>query len=470
MESERKLFGTHGVRGIVDTELTPQLCLELGESFGTYVGKGRTIVVGHDPRKSSETLEDALCSGLLNCGCDVRRLGMVATPVLSFAVRQLRADAGVMTTASHVPPEYNGVKLYASDGSTCTHAQENEVEALFRSRKLAVASFREKGKTLQCDDITERYMQAVKEFVNVERIKKAGLHVAADCADGAASFLTPKLLKELGCSEVTTLNCNPDGLFSHRRLEPVAENLAELMALVKKSGASIGVAHDGDADRSGFIDETGSFVHGDRILALIVHHMLRGTSGEVIVTTIETSSVILDAAELVHATVEWCPVGEPEVVERMKKTGSRVGGEENIGLIARNFGWSREGPLAIALVLDILAETRQTLSSLLDRYPKYHTIKLALRYPNKEFHRHKDHALQLIGSNLPKGYDRLVTLDGYKMFFGKSWLCIRASGTEPLLRVFAESGDEAKAKELAERGTELVKKAMSESGAGLPSS
>jgi len=457
-KNQSKLFGTHGVRVTVGDELTSELALNLGYALGTQLGEGRTVAIAYDPRTSSTLLENALTAGLLDCGCNVRRLGMTPLPVLSFGIRYLHTDAGVMITASHNPPEYNGIKFYSSDGSAFTYQQDLEVENIYMSRKFSPASYTKKGKSEIVSDLGSAYIEAVKRYLDCRLISERDFSVVLDGGGGAASYLTPKLLTALGYKTIA-INCEPNGLFAERPLEPRPENLTLLMKTVKEKQASLGAAHDGDGDRSAYVDEEGNFIQGDRILALICHHVLKSHPGGTIVTPVNTSSVILDVAELVKAKVEWTAIGEPSVLERMKEKNAEIGGEENVGLMFPKWSWAREGPFAISMVLNIMAEEGRKISALLKEYPEYYSVKMNVPVPNGIFQKNKKRIMANIQKMLPDDYDNIVAIDGYKVFYGKNWLLVRSSGTEPLFRIFVEASGKKEASKLAALGRNIINEA-----------
>lgn len=457
-----RLFGTHGIRGIVNSTMTPDLAIRLGRALGTSLGKERRVLIGHDPRTSSELLECAFVSGLLDCGCNVTRLGMIPLPILAFALRKIPSDAGVMITASHNPPQYNGIKIYDADGSAFTNDKDSEIEDLYFSQKFAIAEYTGKGKLEEKRDIQTDYINGILEFVDSKNIQKCNFKVVVDAGGGAASRVTPLLLSKLGCT-VIEHNCDPDGLFKERPLEPRPENLSRLMELVKQHHADLGVAHDGDADRTAYSDENGCFIQGDRILAVMCRYLLRDRPGSTIVTSINSSSVIDDAARLVDAKVARTRVGEPAVIQKMKETNAPVGGEENVGLIFRDWSWSREGPFSLALILEIMSRERKTISQLQGMFPVYMMRKFDVSLdPGTNYEEVKRMVMKRIETNLPKNRTNVLTIDGFKIIFDYGWLLIRPSGTEFKFRIFAEAQTEEKVEELANLGASLVEQSRIE--------
>jgi phosphomannomutase/phosphoglucomutase len=462
MHSSKKtrLFGTHGIRGIVGKSITPELALGLGRALGTYEGKAKRVLIGHDTRTSSELLEHAFISGVLDSGCNVTKLGMIPLPTLAFALRNIRSDAGVMITASHNPPEFNGIKFYDADGSAFTSHRDSAIEDLYCQQQFTVADYANKGKLDEDREVLEHYLASIVDRVDGRSIRERNLKIVVDAGGGAASHVTPSLLERLSCTVVKS-NCEPDGLFRGRPLEPRPENLSKLQSLVKQHGADVGVAHDGDADRTAYVDENGNFIQGDRILALLCYYVLKDRPGNTIVTPLITSSVTDDAASLVKATVVRTAVGEPAVVEKMKETNALIGGEENVGLILRDWSWAREGPFAVALVLEIMAKMKQSISALLGMFPLYEMKKLDIPFVAEgDYEGQKHKVMQAIERNLPKHCLDVETVDGFKILFDDGWLSIRPSGTEFKFRVFAEARRQQRVEELASLGEQLVQQSL----------
>ncbi|RLI25563.1 phosphoglucosamine mutase [Candidatus Bathyarchaeota archaeon] len=460
-EAPQPSFGTFGLRGVANVDLTPQLALKIGLCMANYLGPGKTVVVGRDPRTSSAMLSMAVSSGLLSGGCNVKDVGLVTTPALSFAVKTLKADGGVMITASHNPPEWNGIKLWNGDGSGFSRTQDRVIEDMLRRGEFRHVDWSHIGRLERVEGIPDMYVEGILSRVDVDTIRRRGYRVVLDCGGGSACYSSPKLLRKLGC-DLKVINCRPDGFFKQRLPEPRPENLSRLMETVRSIGADLGVAHDGDADRAAFIDEKGRYVQGDRILALICLNYLRNRPKGLIVTTVITSSVIYDVAEMVGARVILTPVGEPYVVEKMKETGAEIGGEENVGLIVRDWVWSREGAYAVALVLELMAKEGRSLSELSESLPRYEQAKLNVRCDREVFPLIKHRVIELVKEMLPKDYDRLVTIDGVKAYYGRNWVLVRPSGTEPLFRVFAEAEDKTTLEELKRLGVKATEDAVKE--------
>jgi phosphomannomutase/phosphoglucomutase len=443
-----KLFGTFGVRGLVNQELTPNAVFDLGLALATHLKNKGKIAVGHDNRTSSEMFEHAIIAGLTAGGCDVLRLGMVPTPVLSFGTRHFSCDAGVMITASHNPPEYNGVKFWDREGAGFERKSERVIERLMEEGGRLV-DWRHVGHVSDVDALNP-YIQAVLE--RVPKFKRRW-KVVVDCANAAGSVVSPRLLRELGC-KVISMNCQLDGTFPARRLEPVAENLEELAKTVVACRADLGIAHDGDADRTIVVDERGEILTGDRVFAIVALHYLRGQKRPRIVTTVATSSVLDDVAKKLGGGIVRTRVGEPEIIGEYRKRGGKVGGEENGGVFFFDWLLCREGMMTAVKFLEALDESGRSVSELNASLPKYSQVKKRVECPNEL----KEKVLNKIAKRFSK--HKLDRTDGLRVIFDDGWLLIRPSGTEPIFRCFAEAKTDKRAEELAAMGMKELEAAV----------
>ncbi|MEN6292007.1 MAG: phosphoglucosamine mutase [Methanobacterium sp.] len=444
----KRLFGTFGVRRLANTELTPEFASKIAASYGTLV-KGK-VAVGGDTRTSTEMIKHAVISGLLSSGCDVIDLGALPTPALQFAVRNYY-DGGIMITASHNPPKYNGIKLMDSYGIGTPDDMELKIEDMFFDSAPDRVPWNEIGKVEKDEGILDEYIQNVVDRVDAEAIKQAKLKVIVDCGSGAACFTTPYLLRKLGC-EVLTMNCQPDGFFPGRDPEPTEPNLKELIEVVKATGADIGVAHDGDADRTICIDENGKFVFGDKSFALVEKYMLKENNGGLIVTTVATSSAIYDIANEYNGEVTATKVGDLIVARELKDKDGLFGGEENGGLIFPDFVYGRDAALSTAKVIEIIAKTGKSLSKLIEELPVYYSEKMKIECPDEL----KQEVMQKIAEETREF--EVDTTDGVKIFKEEGWVIIRPSGTEPIFRCFAEAKTKEEATKMAEWGISLISK------------
>jgi len=446
----KRLFGTDGIRGIVGELMTPVFGVEMGMAIGTFLDKGK-IVIATDTRTTKDMMKNAVVSGLISTGIDVADLGVAPTPALQFAVPYFKAELGVIITASHNPPNFNGIKCIDSDGTELPREKEEKIEDIFFKKSYKKASWENIGE-ISNEKINEEYVNAVRKQVDVKIIKKAGLKVVLDCANGAGCFTAPYLLESLGC-KVVTLNANPMGVPSHSS-EPTPENLKDLVETVKVVGANLGIAHDGDADRTVFVDEKGNYIPGEKTLAFLAGEIVRENKGGLVVTAVSSSSSVEDVVKKYGGEIEYTKVGSPVIARVMKKKKGVFGGEENGGLIFPEFQYCRDGGMAAAKVLEIMAKNKKTLSELIASVPTYFLYKTKTPCPEER----KEKVMKIFIELMKKEKHKLNTIDGVKVCTDKGWMLVRPSGTEPIYRIFAESKNMDEAKNLAEKGKKMIEK------------
>lgn len=441
-----RMFGTNGVRGVVNKDMTVQLAMQMGKAVGT-VFPG-TAAVAMDTRTSGTMLKNALCAGLMSVGSSVSFLGVVPTPALQHYVKSHGwVSCGVMITASHNPPEFNGIKLVAPDGTEASRAQEELIEAKYAERIPAVdgASV---GWYSESPGADQAYVDAIVSKVDAEAIRKAGLTVVLDCSNGASFRTSPMLLSRLGVRAIT-LNGNPQGEFPGHYSEPTAENLRDLASLVRETGADLGIAHDGDADRCVFVDGRGGYVEGDLSLAVLAKWVVAARGGGEVVTPVATSSVVQAAVEKAGGTVVYTAVGSPTVARRMMAGGAVFGGEGNGGLIFPDFQYCRDGAMSAAMMLECVAKAGP-LADQIRSLPVYFTEKRKVACPDAV----KEGVIRFVDTSTEGAVkDRT---DGLKITSAMGWVLLRPSGTEPIFRIIAESRDEEDAKELADKYQTMV--------------
>jgi phosphomannomutase/phosphoglucomutase len=448
--SSRRLFGTNGIRGLVNKELTPQMAVQTGAAVGTFFKRG-DLVVGYDARTSGPLLAHAVVAGLNSTGCNVFLAGMMPTPALQLWIRHHRADGGVVITASHNPPEYNGIKVIWKDGIELSREQEVKIENAYFDNRINFAEWNKLGVTSELKGINDEYVAAIKKHVKVAPIKRKHYHVVVDAANSVGSLTGPRLLSELGC-KVTGINTKMDGAFPGRLPEPRAENLRGLASTVKTAGADLGVAFDSDADRAIFADENGEIHMGDRSFALVEKYFLIDNPGERIVTSISSSTMVKDVADEYGGEIVWTKIGSVTVSQTMKKVKAKLGGEEYGGIFYGPHQPVRDAAMAAALVLNIMARTGKRLSELLNELPQYFIGKGRIECP--------EHLKRMVLQELieqTKGLN-VNTLDGVKIWFkDQSGILVRPSGTEPVYRLYAEAKTAEKATQLVEEYGSRVK-------------
>jgi len=451
--SERKLFGTNGIRGLVNVELTPEMAIKAGCAIGTFFGR-KSLLVGHDARTSGSLLSKAVISGLAATGCHVYFAGMAPTPALQFAVKNHKMDGGVIITASHNPPEYNGIKVIWSDGIETSHEQEVEIENIYFDNKIVFAEWDKLGTVQDLPGVNDEYIQAIKKHVNAQKIAQKHFHVVVDAANSVGGLTGPQLLRELGC-KVTSLNANIDGTFPGRMPEPRPENLTELSTIVKAIGADMGVAFDGDADRSIFAGHDGTIYWGDKTFAIVIKQFLSKNRGAKIVTPVSSSTLIKDTVEAYKGELLWTKVGSVTVSQKMKEVNAKLGGEENGGVFYGPHQAVRDGAMTTALLLDIMAQTGKSLAELVAEQPQYFIEKGKVECPDEK----KEVLLQKTLEQL-KG-ENISTIDGVKIWFSdKSAILIRPSGTEPVFRLYAEAKNQEKALKLVKDYSQKLEKTL----------
>jgi len=425
-----QLFGTSGIRRIADENLI-RLALEVGLAVGRVYG---SVVVGSDTRTSSGVMKHALISGLLAAGSEVSDAGVVPTPTLALAAREFAA--GAMVTASHNPPEYNGIKLLNPDGSAFGSEQQRQIEGMILDGSLSAAVWDKiKDSSLYSGAVEGHVERILREFPGGLKLK-----VALDCGCGAASVITPHLLRKLGC-EVVTLNCYPSGFFPHA-IEPVESNLGDLMRATRESGAALGIAHDGDADRMMAVDDKGRFIPGDKLLALFAQEV--GASK--VVTTIDASMVIDELGFSVTRT----RVGDNYVSEELKGGGD-FGGEPSGSWVFPDVSLCPDGIYAVALLVNMAG--RQRLSLLVDSIPGYPLLRGSISSGGVVLSKLERQLMAMEPLSISNS-------DGIRLNFEDGWLLIRASGTEPRIRVTAEARSEARVHRLYDSGVRVIKECM----------
>jgi phosphomannomutase/phosphoglucomutase len=428
-KAEKQLFGTNGVRGVVGRDMTPDLVMRIGMALAS-MRKG-TIAVGRDTRTSGPALCSAVKAGILACGCDVVDVGILPTPALQYLVKH-HFDAGAMITASHNPPEYNGVKIIDTDGTEMGDEETIKLEQRVFSGDFDVHGWESVGSEVSAPHLLEEYIDAVVRSFP-EHVGK-GMTVVVDPGSGPASDSTPRILSRMGC-RVHTVNASMDGTFPGRLPEPSPDGLAALAEMVVKTGAAFGVAHDGDADRAVFVDETGTYVEENVEFALMQAYVCRNRAGFV-VTPVSTSRRVEDVCADHGCQVTYTPVGSIYVARtmiEMAASGKTVlfGGEGNGGLIFPEHQHCRDGGMTAAAMVALLAEEQGSLSSLVERLPRYAMIK------EKIFTTEPAAIVDLVKTRFSD--DTLDETDGIRINRDQSWALLRPSGTEPFMRLLVEA-------------------------------
>jgi len=437
-KAEKKLFGTNGARGIAGKDMTPDLVLKIGLALGK-MRKGK-IAVGMDTRTSGPSLKAAIKSGLLAGGCDIVDLGILPTPALQFIVKS-HFDAGAVITASHNPPEYNGVKIIDSDGTEFSDEDTIKLESILFSEDFDIKDWTGTGKESHAPDMLDEYIDAIH---NKAGEIDSSLVVAVDPGSGPACLTTERILSGLGC-RVHTINGQIDGFFPGRLPEPSPEGLKPLAELVLATGAAFGVAHDGDADRAVFIDDKGEYLEENEEFALMQKYACRNNPGGVVVTPVSTSKVAEIIASEYDCRVEYTKVGSISVARKMIELAEKgeivvFGGEGNGGLIFPEHQHCRDGGMTAAAMAALISSEGRPLSELRKELPVLVMLK------DKIFSSNHTEIMQEVTASFQD--EEIDTTDGVRINRKDgSWALIRPSGTEPFMRLYVE----AATKEAAER-------------------
>ncbi len=430
------------------------MAIKLGAAIGTFFGKNKNIVIGFDARTSGPMFAKAVTAGLMSAGCNVYAAGLASTPAIQFSVKNHNMDGGVIISASHNPPEYNGIKCIWSDGIETSHEQEVEIEAIYFENRIAYASWDKLGNKRELPNINDEYREAIKKHVDPTKIAAKHFHVVVDAANSVGGIALPPLLREIGC-KVTTINANIDGTFPGRLPEPRPESLGDLSKTVQAVGADMGVAFDGDADRSIFCDGNGTIYWGDKTFAVVIKQYLIKNPGAKIVTPVSSSTLIKDTVEAYKGQLIWTKVGSVTVSQTMKAENANLGGEENGGIFYRPHQAVRDGAMTCCLLLDIMAETGKLLGELVAEEPQYFIEKGKIECPNEK----KEPLQKLIYEEVKN--ENVSTIDGVKIWFkDASAILIRPSGTEPVFRLYAEAKNQETALKLVKDFTAKLEKLL----------
>ncbi|MDD5456580.1 MAG: phosphoglucosamine mutase [Candidatus Margulisbacteria bacterium] len=449
-----------GIRGKIGESLVPAVALDFAEIFGT-LNNGGKIILGTDTRLSTTLIKSAVISGLVATGCEIIDIGVVSTPTTQLMVRHLKAAGGIMITASHNPIMWNGLKFISGKG---IFWDENEMHRLFdfyhkwqnvkkkaetvedlvRNVHIKYKDIQNLGKVETFPEAVNLHIDEVLKQVDVKLIKKAKLKVVADCCNGAGAVMNPYLFKKLGV-EASYIFDTPDGRFE-REPEPLPENLTALRKAVIKNKADIGFAQDADADRLAIVNEDGNPIGEDYTLVLVLKYLLSrhpNPKGKVVATNLSTTRAFDDVANEYKAKIIHTKIGEVNVSKALMDNDSILGGEGNGGVIIPSIGYGRDSFAGMAFVLEYMAKRNLKISELVKEIPVYKFVK-----KKKEVSSAQDIAKILTKTRQLYRNEIIDDTDGIKVILKDSWLHVRGSNTEPIVRYFAEAKTLAKAKEL----------------------
>ncbi len=442
-----KIFGTFGVRGVYPDFLNEEFAMKMGRAFGTFLRgyeENPRVVVGRDSRRSGESLMLAFIAGLLSSGVDVIDVGLLPTPLVQFSSRILKVSGGAVITASHNPPQYNGIKLLEGNGMGLSRKKEGIVEEIFESEKFFEVNTWKMGRRIAMD-VREQYFREVESRIDIDAVKSRKPFILVDEAGGAGAVVLPEILEKLGC-KVLSVNSHTSGFFSARNPEPNEKNLEDTRKMVKALSPDLAVAQDGDADRAVFLTRDGKFVQGDKTFALVEKFTLEQKKGPV-VTTVATSDIIDEVAKIFGVKVYRTKVGDLVVTGKLLEVNGIIGGEENGGVIFPDIVLGRDGMFTTVRIVEAISKTERNFEELLLELPVFYQFKGKISFEGDRKKAVEDFA-KLV---LKEGY-KVDTTDGTKIFFKDGWVLVRASGTEPIIRVFTESrikGNEEKYYEFA---------------------
>lgn len=439
-----KYFGTDGIRGVANSELTPELAFKIGR-YGGYVltkdTKKAKVLIGRDTRVSGHMLESALISGLLSIGAEVVRLGVISTPGVAFLTKELNAQAGVMISASHNPVADNGIKFFGSDGFKLLDAQEEEIEALLDQENdhLPRPTGTDMGQVKDYAEGGQKYLQYLKTTIDGNL---AGLNIALDCAHGATSALAPQLFADLDAN-VTSMGNSPDGLNINAGVG--STHPEALASFVREKGAEIGLSFDGDGDRLIAIDEKGNIVDGDKIIYICAKYMKEKglLKHNTVVSTVMSNLGFYKALEAQGIQSVTTGVGDRYVMEEMRNSGFNIGGEQSGHIIFLDHITTGDGMLAGLQLVNIVKETGKTLSELAEELQTFPQVLKNVRVTDK--------SLMDTNERIGEVINHVV-----KQMAGEGRVLVRPSGTEPLIRVMVEAPTEEKAEFYVQQIVDVV--------------
>jgi phosphomannomutase / phosphoglucomutase len=450
-----RLFGTNGIREVVGEKLTAAFVTRVAGAISATFPVGLPIAVGRDGRTSSPAISRIVEATLSLGGHRVLDLGVLPTPAVQYMVPRVGAQLGVIVTASHNPPEFNGLKCIAADGLEVERSVEEAIERATEEGAARSAPFSGVGMLQTVSDGAHRYTEGILAQVDVEKVRSRRFTVVLDCGNGASVETSPHLLRRLGC-RVVTLNGHLDGTFPGHLSEPTEANTRDAQRTVAALGADLGIVHDGDADRAIFVDHTGRYVPGEEVLALLAREAVERAHGGIVVTPVSASQSLEDTVKPLGGSVVYTRVGSPAVARAMVEHHAVLGGEENGGIISPRFQVARDGAMTAAAVLDLLARRERSLAEVLGELPRYALVKEKIACPSDL----RSQVVAAVGETFRSGGDRVVTIDGVKAFREGGWVLLRPSGTEPLLRVFAEAKDPERARRFADECLDAVRQAI----------
>ncbi len=442
-------FGTSSVRGVVGEALTPELIVNFSCAFGTWCNSG-AVVIGRDTRRSSPALRAAVISGLLSTGCDIIDMGVCPSPMLSFAVRELGAEGGISITGGHNSARWNALKFIGADGALLNAVKSEELLDLYHGSNYTLASWDRIRSVAGAPAIEERYLDHLLSALDIEQIRAGRFRVAADFCNGSCAAVTARFLGALGCT-LLPVNEQPSGEFAHPPAPSIA-NMQQLAAIMRWLQADLGAAINIDGDRIGFVTREGVALSEEYTLPLTAAIRLKRRPG-LVATNLSTSRMI-DAIAGEHGQmVVRTPVGESHVIDQGLAEDAVLAGEGSGGVAALPNTMMFDGLLTMGFVLELMASSGESLSALADRLPHYVMRKRQLACPPNLVYRMLDRFRARYADLGPN------TVDGVRVAWDDAWLHVRASNTEPLLRIIVEAESAARADGLLEEAQSFARRA-----------
>lgn len=462
----QRILSISGLRGVIGDGLDPLFLTEFAMAFGT-LADGGTVILSRDGRSTGEMVRHAVVAGLLATGCKVLDAGIATTPTCGVLVRHHNAFGGLQITASHNPIQWNGLKPFSRAGAVLNAAQGEEMLRILNNKSFKLVGWERLGTVEVLNNAAAPHIERVLSLVDVAAIRSRRFKVVLDCNHGSGGVATPQLLEALGC-DVTVLGGTPDGRFEHVP-EPIAENLTGLSDVVKQLGADVGFAQDPDADRLAIVDETGRYIGEELTLALCADFVLATRKGPFVVNG-STSRVTADIAAKHGCPFFRSHVGEANVVTKMNDVGAVFGGEGNGGVIDPQVGFVRDSFASIAYVLNGLAaqfvvppsggtdrlkaELRAKLSTWAESLPQYTIVKDKIECPRERVGAACDALRSAFSDAMAQEGD------GLRLDWSDRWVQVRASNTEPIIRIIAEAPSSDTARALCAQAVEIVRQAV----------
>jgi len=445
-----KFFGTNGIRGIFSEDFTLEFVHDMTLAIGTYFERG-PILIGFDGRESSPVISKVVSAALNSIGINCNVAGIIPTPCLEFAVKTLGYSGGIMITASHNPPQYNGIKPVAKDGVEVSREDELIIEDIYLQKRW-IENPENWGTTKKEERAIEIYLKGIISQIDSKLIESKNFKVVLDLGNGTQAVSAPKFCKMMQC-KTFLINQNIDGNFPGRGSEPTPQNLSELSKTVTENNADFGIAFDGDGDRSIFCDNQGNILTGDKSALVLTQHILKKNPNSLIVTCLNSGSNIEVLADKFNSKVIRTKIGSVEVSRKMVNTNALIGFEENGGFMYGKHNQVRDGCMTLALMLDLLA-TGKSLSDEITSLPPSFTTKDKVSCSPES-------ASRLI-SILKEEFPGSDTTDGIKIIIDpKNWVMIRPSGTESVVRVYSEAESQKKLDALMSEYLKKVKSIIS---------